>query len=57
MERLYVTFYLLAIAMFAPSLTISEIFTVDMCMTLTPTVRIGLGQILTLTFRMGQGQM
>ena len=35
MERPYATFYLLAIAMFALSVSDFEILTVEMCMTLT----------------------
>ena len=46
MEMPYATFYLLlAIAMFALTVTICEKFVIEMCITLT------------LTFRMGHGQM
>ena len=39
------TFYLLAIAMFVLSVTVCEILTVEMCMTLTLTFRIYQGKI------------
>ena len=44
-DRPYASFYILAIAMFALSISNLEIFTVKACM------------ILTLTFRMGQDHM
>ena len=44
-ESLYATIFLLAITAFALSVTVCEIFTVEMCMTLT------------LTFKIGQDQM
>ena len=44
MERTQATFYLLEIAIFALSVTLCEILTVEMCRTLA------------LTFKMGQGQ-
>ena len=41
----YATSYLMAILMFVLSVTILEIFTVKMCMTLTLTFKVGYGQI------------
>ena len=41
----YATSYLMAIVMFALSITILETFTVEICMTLTSTIRIDKSQI------------
>ena len=45
MERSDATFYLLAIPMFSLSVTVCEILTVEMCMTLTLIFRSSQGQI------------
>ena len=41
MEMPYASFSLLAIALFALSVTVCEILKVEMCMTLTLTIRVG----------------
>ena len=45
MKKIYATFYLLAITTFAISVTICEILTVEMGISLTLTSRIGQGQM------------
>ena len=44
-EKTYATLYLLAIAVFALSVTICEEFTIEMCVTLALTFRIGQSEI------------
>ena len=44
-EKPYRTLFLLAIEMVALSVTICELFAVEMCIILTPTFRIGQGQM------------
>ena len=44
-ESPFVTSYLMAIVMFVPSVIISDIFAIELCMTSTLSARIGQGQI------------